>query len=242
MDQHRFDTLARSLSGLPSRRHLLRGLAGAGVGLGAARLPAVTAAKGKRKDRDTGNGKPKRRNGLCKKDGSPCRRPGKDCQKRFCLDAPFTVEASWTAGDAPYTYLFVPPRDGTTGPSPYIDYSCTQENYACEEAYPFACVKEPGTDGTAETTTIYELVPGSYEYWIELFDNPAAGVTVTLRNRNGRVVRRWTSLTKTSTAQQGWHVFDFDGDGRVTSIDALATPEPLPEAAHDPQTEVCPAG
>jgi hypothetical protein len=51
VDQNRFDALTRRLSGKPSRRHLLRGLAAAGLGLGAARLPDVAARKHKGKKR-----------------------------------------------------------------------------------------------------------------------------------------------------------------------------------------------
>ncbi len=44
VNQHRFDGLTRSLASVPSRRDVLRGLAGAGLELGAARLPGVVAA------------------------------------------------------------------------------------------------------------------------------------------------------------------------------------------------------
>ncbi len=49
MDQHRFDTLTRSLTSASSRRDVLRGLIGAGPGLKAAPLPGSAAAKKKRK-------------------------------------------------------------------------------------------------------------------------------------------------------------------------------------------------
>ena len=51
MDQHRFDTLTRSLSGASSRRALLRGLAGLGLGLGIARLPQTAAAKKRKQNK-----------------------------------------------------------------------------------------------------------------------------------------------------------------------------------------------
>ncbi len=51
MDQNRFDAVTRTISSLPSRRDLLRGLAGAGLGLGIARLPELVEAKKKRKKR-----------------------------------------------------------------------------------------------------------------------------------------------------------------------------------------------
>ena len=52
MDEHNFPPLRRALTNLPSRRDVLRSLAGAGLGLGALRLPdAVEAKKGKKKSK-----------------------------------------------------------------------------------------------------------------------------------------------------------------------------------------------
>lgn len=45
MDQQRFHAVTRLMTTLPSRRHLLRGLAGAGLGLGIARLPDLVEAR-----------------------------------------------------------------------------------------------------------------------------------------------------------------------------------------------------
>src|SRR5436190_1288242 len=45
MDQKQFDALTRTVSRFPSRREMLRGLAGAGLGLGALRMSQVEAAK-----------------------------------------------------------------------------------------------------------------------------------------------------------------------------------------------------
>lgn len=58
MDQNRFAALTRALSSVPSRRHLLRGLAGAGWGLGALTLPSFVNAK-KRKRKNKKKPKPK---------------------------------------------------------------------------------------------------------------------------------------------------------------------------------------
>ena len=118
MDQHHFDTLTRSLTSVPSRRTLLRSLAGLGLGLGVARLPQAAAAKKKRKQHkkqhekqhtkqtapETANtdqarlaaaGGPcgpcqKRKRGTClpKPDGTPCE--GGICQDGVC--APSTCE------------------------------------------------------------------------------------------------------------------------------------------------------
>jgi hypothetical protein len=56
MNQHRVPNLSRSLTRIPSRRDVLRGLASAGLGLGLARLPAAAEARKKRKKK---NKKPK---------------------------------------------------------------------------------------------------------------------------------------------------------------------------------------
>ena len=49
MDQHHFPAWTRSVRGVPSRRNVLRSLAGAGLGLGALRLSDAVAAKDKKK-------------------------------------------------------------------------------------------------------------------------------------------------------------------------------------------------
>jgi hypothetical protein len=49
VDQNRFDALTRSLRGVPSRRAMVRGFAGAGLALGLARLPDAVVAKRKKK-------------------------------------------------------------------------------------------------------------------------------------------------------------------------------------------------
>jgi hypothetical protein len=49
MDQHFFSTWTRSLRGVPSRRDVVRSLAGAGLGLGALRLSDAASAKNKKK-------------------------------------------------------------------------------------------------------------------------------------------------------------------------------------------------
>jgi hypothetical protein len=123
---------------------------------------------------------------------------------------------------------------------------CNPETSRCAEAYPFACVDDDAIIG-AEVTTIHRLLPGMYEYWIELESrpsNPDGEVTVTLKDKRGRVERRWTRRPDpTVVAGQGWHVFDIDGrSGRVTAIDeAPADPRiDLPDDAHDPNTNVCP--
>ena len=44
MGQHHFDDLTRTLSSLPTRRDVLRGLPGCGLGLGALRWPGPAEA------------------------------------------------------------------------------------------------------------------------------------------------------------------------------------------------------
>ncbi|MGH2617080.1 MAG: hypothetical protein ACRDJC_17750 [Thermomicrobiales bacterium] len=53
MNQNRLTVLTRSLTDYPSRRHVLRGLVGAGLGLGAARLPEAAARKKRKKRKKT---------------------------------------------------------------------------------------------------------------------------------------------------------------------------------------------
>jgi hypothetical protein len=88
-------------------------------------------------------------------------------------------------------------------------------------------------------TTIHKLLPGTYEYWIQLHDSTAAGaVTIVLRS-GGRVVQQWTNPANMSGSEQSWHIFDVDGArGSVTSVDQLIN-QNLPRAAVDPFTFVC---
>ncbi|MGH2615126.1 MAG: hypothetical protein ACRDJC_07800 [Thermomicrobiales bacterium] len=159
---------------------------------------------------------------------------------------PVHLEASWTQTADHESYLFVPPRNATTGPAPHIFALCNPGNSRCAAAYPFACVNADITIG-AEVTTIHQLLPGTYEYWVELDsepNNPDGEVTVALKDKTGRVMRRWTRRADpTGISGLGWHVFDVDGrSGRVTGIDAVRTDAPLdlPTGAHDPTTSVCP--
>lgn len=65
MDHHRFATLARVLTSVPPRRHVLTGLAGLGLALGTSWLPDHTEAKKKR------NKKRKRKKGKKSKQPKP---------------------------------------------------------------------------------------------------------------------------------------------------------------------------
>jgi hypothetical protein len=223
------------LSAVPSRRHLLRGLAGTGLGWGAAWLAAGGEAKSR--------GKNKTKQPLCKRNGARCRKEGSGCKAKFCLTAPFTIEANWSEEADHDTYLFVPHKNGSTGPAPYILQACNPSESACEDPalYPHACVSEDERSAGREITTIYKLLNGSYEYWIDLDSATAAGEQeIVLRDMGGRLVRRWTNPFNSSSTSESWHVFDFDGKrGSVTSIDELIDGF-LPGAAHDPNTYVCP--
>jgi hypothetical protein len=88
--------------------------------------------------------------------------------------------------------------------------------------------------------TVAFLLDGKHEYWIALdSESPAGDVTVDLRNKNGQVVRTWSSPGNSST-QSSWHVFDIQGERRsVTSIDRPISGF-LPRVAHDPSSRVCP--
>ena len=232
MNQNRYAVVAPSLTSVPSRRDVLRGLAGAALGLDLSRLGAAQGKSRRSK---------KRKKGRCRPNGAPCARPGKACQKRHCLTAPFTVTATWTDKRDHDTYVFVPPQNESTGPAPYLDFRCNPETTTCENAYPFACVDGDEQESGDEITTIHRLLPGRYEYWLDLYDpSPAGAATVVLKAANGRVVRQWTSPDTAEFDSSAWHVFDIDGrDGRVTAINDLVG-GPMPDAAHDPATTVCP--
>ncbi len=157
--------------------------------------------------------------------------------------APFTVQAVWTNDESDHdTYVFVPNEAGSTVPSPYINYSCNADDDDCEEEYPFVCVSRDAEGPGDEITTFYQLINGTYEYWIELDDDsPAGDLVIDLRNSAGTVVMSWRSPATPSGEQSGWHVFDVDGSTCiVTSVDQLLRNEDLPDAAHDPSTDVCP--
>jgi hypothetical protein len=232
MNQLLFDDVTRRLSGLPSRRHLLGGLVATAFGLGVTVHPDLADAKKKKR-------KQKKR----KRRGGGGQTPGNPCKTDLCLSAPFTIEASGAQPVDDVTYLFVPPRDATTGPAPYIEYVCSRAEYPCEQEYPFACIDGVLTGVGSEVTTIHSLLPGRYEYWIEVpSGTPAGGLTVVLSGSDGRDVRQWTNPAPTSPGRYGWHVFDIDGaNGRVIDIDAAIDGNNLPDDAHDPQTYVCPS-
>jgi len=63
LDQHRFDPLIHTLSSVPTRRDILRGLAGFGLGLGALRWPDAAEAETR----------------CTRKRVKRCRRAGKKC-------------------------------------------------------------------------------------------------------------------------------------------------------------------
>jgi hypothetical protein len=236
MDQQ-FVALTRALSGMPSRRHLLRGLAAAGLGLGVGQS-GDDAAVGKKRNHKNKKRRKKNRpptGPLCTGRGEPCTDPGPDCRESFCLRAPFTIAATWQSQANHDTWLIVPPKDETTGPSPQIDYDCNQTNSPCAAQYPFACVSNDDQGPGNEITTIYQRLPGRYEYWISSDPAPAGELTITLTDRDGRMVRTWSNPAITSAFINDWHVFDLDGaTGRVTSVDAPPGTFPVPH------TNVCP--
>ncbi len=223
-----------------TRRRL--GAAGGGV---IASLLALAAGDGearkKKRRKPKHKPRPKPKTGdFCTPAGEPCRRQGKKCAAKFCLEAPFTIEARWSIQADHDTFLFLPPENETTGPSPFIRYNCVLGS-SCDTQYPFACTSADEVLSGAETTTIYRRLAGTYEYWIEMSNGSAPGdLTVVLRDQAGRVVREWESPASVGSLQNGWHVFDFDGaTGTVKSVDK-ATSESLPGGAHNPSTKICP--
>jgi hypothetical protein len=231
MNHLRFDDMTRRLSGLPSRRQLLGGVVATAFGLGVPDL-----ADGKKKRRKKGKKKRKGR-------GGRGQTPGDVCRTELCLSAPFTIEAFGAQLGDDVTYLFVPPQDATTGPAPYIEYVCSQADHPCEQEYPFACINRVLIGVGGEVTTIFRLLPGRYEYWLQVPSaTPAGALTVILRGNDGRILRQWTSPAPVSQGRFGWHVFDIDGaNGRVIDVDAAIDGNNLPDDAHDPQTYVCPS-
>jgi hypothetical protein len=128
-----------------------------------------------------------------------------------------------------------------TIPAHTLHSTCTQADSLCEEKYPFACFDNDETQAGDEVTTIYELLPGKYEYVVGLVTaTPAGAVIVVLKDADGRIVRRWASPANPTQIQAAWHVFDIDGrDGRITAIDALIDGR-TPQNVHEPDTNVCP--
>jgi hypothetical protein len=233
MDHDYFDALARDIVGV-SRRTVFGALGVGVVGLAGYRFATEGEARKRRKKKRR---KTKTPSGpLCTSLGEACAEPGSNCQERFCLQAPFTITATWSSQTNHDTWLFVPPQDGSTGPSPQIDYDCNPGKTRCAQAYPFACVDRDASGPGNEITTIHDLLPGAYEYWIFLGVAPAGELTVTLTDQGGRAVRSWASPAVTSALEGFWHVFDVDGTpGRVTSVDAP------PVRFRTPVTNVCPA-
>jgi hypothetical protein len=81
MDQHHLPALTRALACLPSRRDVLRGFAGAGLGLGFPRLDDVVDAKKKRKHKKP---KLKRNEFGCVDVGGKCLGNNANCCSGIC--------------------------------------------------------------------------------------------------------------------------------------------------------------
>jgi hypothetical protein len=175
----------------------------------------------------------------CMINGRLCDRTEKQCQSQLCLHTPFTIEASWTSTGDQDAYLIVPAQDASTGPDPYLNFACNSGNSQCKTAYPYSCIDEDQTGPGDGVTTVHKLLPGRYEYWIQLHDGTAAGAVTIVLHSDGRVVQQWTNPANMSGSEQGWHVFDVDGArGSVTTTDQLINRN-LPRAAVDPFTFVC---
>lgn len=78
MDQNHFERLTRALTAIPSRRDVLRGLTGLGLGLGVPRLPEIAEAKKKRRRKKKGE-KAKPNSFGCLNVGDPCKNEGQCC-------------------------------------------------------------------------------------------------------------------------------------------------------------------
>jgi hypothetical protein len=226
MNDSRFDTWTRRGFGLATG-----GAAAALLGL-SDRDGAVAKNKKKKK---------KKCKNCCRQDASLCTKKSAKCKAGFCLNAPFTIEANWIIDADHDAVLFVPPENETTGPFPFIFFDCTAADSTCETGYPFACMSGDVTTSGSEIATIFQLLPGKYEYFNELDVALAGELTIVLKDNGGRVVRQWTNPAN-SDNDHGWHVFDIDGKtGAITSIDELLIDGGVPEGAHDPSTDVCPS-
>src|SRR5687767_7465904 len=100
MDQHHFPAWTRSVRSVPSRRDVLRSLAGAGLGLGTLRLSDVTAAKHTKKGKKKRKRKKKSQPPItpppftlpplvfnqfgCVEVGQPCRGDNTNCCTDIC--------------------------------------------------------------------------------------------------------------------------------------------------------------
>lgn len=241
MGHDHFDALARDVAGF-SRRAAVGMVV---TGLAGITAPEIEARKRRkrRKKKTKKRGNPQAPGGvpqvptgpLCTETGEACAVAGSTCQAQFCLQAPFTISATWSSQINHDTWLFVPPQNATTGPSPQIDYDCNPAKSRCAQAYPFACVNRDASGPGDEITTIHGLLPGTYEYWIFLGIAPAGDLKVTLTDGGGRVVRAWSSPAVSSALDGFWHVLDVDGtNGRVVSFDAP------PVRFRTPVTNVCP--
>lgn len=222
MDTNRFDGLTRSLRNGLTRRGALGMLAGATLGQGAA------AARKKKKPR-------KKCRNCCRASGSPCTKKNAACKPGLCPR--FTVTASWDSDENHDTYLFVPNDEGASASFPFFDQFC---NICEEDVYPFACVNQDAEGPGDEVTSIFKLLPGTYEYWLELDEGaPAGDATVTLRDK-GRLVFTSTNPANPSAENvSSWHVFNLRGStGRFTEIDEVVENN-LPRAAHSQNTYVC---
>ena len=220
MAADRFDALTRILSQPRTRRGALAALAGlAGIGAGAA------SRKRKKKQRVCRN--------CCRADRSACRKKSATCRPGNC--ARFAITASWDSDLDHDTYLFVPNDEGQSLPSPFIETSCTIGE---PDDYPFARVNQDAEGPGDEVTTILRLLPGTYEYWLELARGaPAGDIVVTVRDR-GRLVLTIASPANPRGEENvsSWHVFDVGGSsGAVTEIDEVVA-DNLPRAAHVPNT------
>jgi hypothetical protein len=160
VNEDRYPVVTRSLTSVPSRRDVLRGLVGAGLGLGLARLPEAAEAKKKRKKKPNKPKPPKANSYGCLNIGAACANDdqccsgvceGKTCrahhtgicQVDYDLCTTGAAHVCNKAGTGDITCACVL----TTGNAPFC--GDTAVGYACQECSKDAACEEEHGAGAA---------------------------------------------------------------------------------------------
>jgi len=117
-----------------------------------------------------------------------------------------------------------------------LDFGIAAVNYGSATSYPWATLDVDDVDGMGpETITIHQLVPGTYHYYVHLYQDPRTAdqfdeslVRVPLRDSGARVevIRGSTIIASYSIPTTGvgriWYVFYMDGSsGGIVDINSI---------------------